>query len=94
MKICPIESFPQLTFYLTDLTVKAFGARHSQTDIICTDGIPIDNQGLQYYKMNDDGVTATFGAGVNLREATTFLRKYKRAFRTVSYNSITCRSVL
>lgn len=70
--------------------MKAFGARHSQTDIICTDGIPIDNQGLQFFKMNDDGVTATFGAGVNLREATTFLRKHGRGFRTTpAYGNIT-----
>lgn len=49
------------------LTVKAFGHRHSATDIICTDGIPVDMQGLQSFKMNDDD-TATFAAGI---KATT-----------------------
>lgn len=40
--------------------------------------------------MNDDGVTATFGAGVNLREATTFLRKNGRGLRTTpAYGNIT-----
>lgn len=63
------------------LTVKAFGIRHSQTDIICTEGIPIDMTGLQSKKMNDDN-TATFGAGLNLREATSFLRLHGRALRT------------
>lgn len=70
--------------------MKAFGSRHSQTDIICTDGIPIDARGLQSYKMHDDGVHATFGAGVNLRDASTFLRKYNRGFRTTpAYGNIT-----
>lgn len=40
--------------------------------------------------MNDDGVTATFGSGVNLREATTFLRKNGRGLRTTpAYGNIT-----
>lgn len=70
--------------------MKAFGARHSQTDIICTDGIPIDNKELQFYQMHEDGVTATFGSGVNLHEATTFLRKSGRGFRTTpAYGNIT-----
>lgn len=71
-------------------TVKAFGARHSQTDIICTEGIPVDLQQLQSFKMNDDGVTATFGAGVNLRDATVFLRNHGRGLRTTpAYGNIT-----
>lgn len=37
--------------------------------------------GLTSKKMNDDN-TATFGAGLNLREATTFLRLHGRGFRT------------
>lgn len=79
-----------LKFFCLDLTVKAFGERHSQTDIICTDGIPIYNGGLQLKKMNEDGVTATFGSGVNLHDASMFLRKYKRGFRTTpAYGNIT-----
>lgn len=40
--------------------------------------------------MNEDGVTATFGAGVILHEASMFLRKFKRAFRTTpAYGNIT-----
>ncbi|KAJ6635226.1 L-gulonolactone oxidase 5 [Pseudolycoriella hygida] len=40
--------------------------------------------------MNDDGVHATFGAGVNLHEATTFLRKHNRGLRTTpAYGNIT-----
>ncbi|KAJ6647385.1 L-gulonolactone oxidase 5 [Pseudolycoriella hygida] len=74
----------------TGTTVKAFGVRHSQTDIICTEGIPVDNQGLQFFKMNADGVTATFGAGVNLRACTEFLRKNGRALKTTpAYGNIT-----
>lgn len=65
-----------------NVTVKAFGKRHSQTDVICTEGIPIDNRGLQFFEMHSDNVTATFGSGVSLREATEFLRKNGRALRT------------
>lgn len=69
--------------------VKAFGARHSQTDIICTEGIPIDNHGLTFYQLNEDG-TATFGAGVTLHDATEFLRNNGRAFRTTpAFGNIT-----
>ncbi len=40
--------------------------------------------------MHDDGVTATFGSGVNLRQATTFLRKHKRGLKTTpAYGNIT-----
>lgn len=71
-------------------TVKAFGARHSQTDIICTEGIPIDVNGIRFFRMNDDGVTATFGAGINLRDATEFLRNHNRGLRnTPAYGNIT-----
>ncbi len=69
--------------------MKAFGERHSQTDIICTEGIPVDNRGLQYFKMNSDG-TATFGAGVSLRACTEFLRKNNRGLKTTpAYGNIT-----
>ncbi len=61
--------------------VKAFGVRHSQTDIICTGGIPIDMTGLKSFVMNADK-TATFGAGTTLREATTFLRSHDRGLKT------------
>lgn len=72
------------------VTVKAFGARHSQTDIICTEGIPIDMHGLRWFKMNSDNVTATFGPGVNLRDATEFLRQHGRGLRTTpAYGNIT-----
>lgn len=59
-------------------TVKAFGKRHSQTDIICTEGIPVDMQGLKSFKLNKDN-TATFGAGVSAFEAGEFLRNHGRA---------------
>ncbi|XP_037034050.1 L-gulonolactone oxidase-like [Bradysia coprophila] len=71
------------------VTVKAFGVRHSQTDIICTEGIPVDMTGIRSMKMNGDN-TASFGAGLNMREATTFLRLHDRAFRTTpAFGNIT-----
>lgn len=72
------------------VTVKPFGARHSQTDIICTEGIPVDVRGIRFSRMNDDGVTATFGSGINIRDATEFLRKNGRGLRTTpAYGNIT-----
>ncbi|KAJ6638939.1 L-gulono-1,4-lactone dehydrogenase, partial [Pseudolycoriella hygida] len=71
------------------ITVKAFGSRHSQTDIICTEGIPVDMTGLQWQKMNADN-TATVGAGTNLHDTTAFLRLYGRAFKTTpAFGNIT-----
>lgn len=70
--------------------VKPFGSRHSQTDIICTEGIPIDMNGLTSRKMNPDNVTATFGAGIILYDAGEFLRQNGRALRTTpAYGGIT-----
>lgn len=72
------------------VTVKAFGARHSQTDIICTDGIPVDMSKLTSCQMNPDGVTATFGPGVFVKDAGEFLLSHGRAFRTTpAYGGIT-----
>lgn len=75
--------------------VKAFGARHSQTDIICTEGIPVDMNGLKSRKMNADGVTATFGPGVTIREAGEYLLTYRRALRTTAaFGNITLGGAL
>lgn len=69
--------------------VKAFGQRHSITDIICTDGIPIDMQSFKSNEMNDDE-TATFGAGVTLQESGDFLLQYERALRVQpAYGNLT-----
>lgn len=69
--------------------VKAFGQRHSITDIICTDGIPIDMRSFMSIKMNDDK-TATFGAGVTLQEAGDFLLQHERALRVLpAYGNLT-----
>lgn len=73
-----------------DVKVKAFGARHSQTDIICTEGIPVEMTKLKSYKMNADNVTATFGSGVTVGEAGQFLLQHRRAFRsTPAFQNIT-----
>ncbi|XP_037051389.1 L-gulonolactone oxidase-like [Bradysia coprophila] len=66
------------------ITIKAFGNRHSQTDIICTDGIPVDMSEYKFFRMNDDNVTATFGPGVTIYEAGEFLLQYRRALRTTA----------
>lgn len=71
------------------LKVKAFGVRHSQTDIICTDGIPVDVTGLAWIRMNADR-TVTVGAGTNMHDTTRFLRTKGRGFKTTpAYGNIT-----
>lgn len=70
--------------------VKAFGARHSQTDIICTEGIPVDMTGLKYFEMDSDNVHATFGSGTTLEEAGELLKQRGRALRvTPAFGPIT-----
>lgn len=72
-----------------NLTTKAYGARHSNTDIICIGGIPIDMTSLKSFQMNSDN-TATFGAGVTVLEAGEFLVNQGRALRnTPAYGNIT-----
>ena len=61
-------------------TVKAFGALHSVTDIVCTDGIAIDMTGVQGMRLNPDN-TADVGAGVNIRDFTDFLMTKGRALQ-------------
>lgn len=69
--------------------VKAFGVRHSQTDIICTEGIPVDMTGIVSKRMNADN-TVTVGAGLTLHDTTQFLRLHGRALRTTpAFGNIT-----
>lgn len=69
--------------------MKAFGERHSTTDIICTDGIPVDMRQLKSFQMNSDK-TATFGAGVSSYEASRFILQYERAFKVMpAFGNIT-----
>lgn len=62
--------------------VKAFGIRHSQTDIIDSEGISIDTGGLKSSQMNSDN-TATFGPGVTVEEACKFLLENGRALQAI-----------
>jgi len=62
-------------------TVKAFGVLHSLTDIICTEGIPVDMRGFGGMELNGDE-SVTVGAGVNLFELTEFLKENGRGLRT------------
>jgi FAD/FMN-containing dehydrogenase len=62
-------------------TCKAFGSLHSATDIICTDGIPIDMSEIGVLRMNSDS-TVTVGAGVSLRTLGDFLMHNGRGLRT------------
>lgn len=61
--------------------VKAFGNQLAQSDLICTEGIPMAIGGLQSIEMNcDDEVTV--GPGVSIYDLTEFLRKNGRELRT------------
>jgi len=63
-------------------TVKAFGSRHSITDVICTEGIPIFMGHINHKQINADG-SATFGAGIELQEAMNFLESQNLSLITV-----------
>ncbi|KAL1925502.1 uncharacterized protein VTP21DRAFT_385 [Calcarisporiella thermophila] len=52
-----------------NLTVKAIANQHSITDVICTDGIPIDVKGLKGVTVSADKMTATIVAGEQLVDA-------------------------
>lgn len=71
------------------VAVKSFGNQQGQTDLICTEGLPMGIGALQSSQMNADN-TATFGAGINLFDCAEFLRKNGRALETLSvYGNIT-----
>jgi L-gulonolactone oxidase len=55
--------------------VKAVGTRHSVTDTICTNGIPVSMIKLNSAILNDDG-SSTFGAGIILEDALKFLQTF------------------
>lgn len=58
----------------TNATVKAIGSRHSLTDVICNQGIPISLRNISYKVVNDDG-TVTVGAGTELKDLLDFLQQ-------------------
>jgi FAD/FMN-containing dehydrogenase len=71
-------SVPQLQALVTSaissgLKVKAIGSRHSLTDVICTPGMPISMLGINYTILGNGGTTVTFGAGIEMIDALTFL---------------------
>lgn len=71
------------------VAVKSFGNQQGQTDLICTEGMPMGIGALQSCKMNADN-TATCGAGINLFDFAEFLRKNGRALETLPvYGNIT-----
>jgi hypothetical protein len=53
--------------------IKPIGQLHSITDIICTSGIPISLKNINHAKINDGGLTASFGAGIELEDALIYL---------------------
>lgn len=71
------------------LAIKSFGNQLAQTDLICTEGIPMGISALQSCILNADK-TATCGPGVNLFDLGEFLRKNDRALATLPvYGNIT-----
>ena len=56
--------------------VKAIGARHSISDIICTVGIPISMAKFNQMALNEDR-SATFGAGTQIYDALEFLESHR-----------------
>jgi len=75
--------------FKTGGAIKPLGARHSVTDIICTEGTPVSMENFKIMLMNQDG-TATFGAGVTFGEAHSFLETNGRSLiQSPFYNGIT-----
>lgn len=62
--------------------VKAFGHRHSVTDIICTNGIPVDMGAFKSFSYDPNTQRVTLGAGIQLYDATRQLKAFGRALRT------------
>jgi FAD/FMN-containing dehydrogenase len=76
-------------------TCKAFGALHSITDIVCTEGIAIDMTGIRQMKMSRDGTTVMVGAGVSIRDLTDFLMIIGRALRGIpGFGNVTVGGVV
>ncbi len=67
------------------VAVKAFSHMRSQSDLICTAGIPISIGNLTFTKMNRDK-TVTFGAAVKLYDCFEFLRKHDRSLAILPVN--------
>lgn len=73
--------------------VKAYGARHSSTDIICTDGIPIDMHGIQDMSL-DHKFRVTVGAGVTVGAMTEYLAKHGRGLPIIpAFQNITGKPI-
>jgi FAD/FMN-containing dehydrogenase len=71
------------------VTVKAYGSRHSSTDIICTDGIPVDMHGLHDMSL-DDSYIVTVGAGATVGDLAEFLASHGRGFPIIpAFQNIT-----
>lgn len=58
-------------------TVKSVGSRHSITDVICTDGIPMSMENIKYTIANNDE-TATVGGGAEMKSVLEFLHARNR----------------
>jgi FAD-dependent oxidoreductase len=54
--------------------VKVIGNRHSITDVICTDGIPINLKNFNKVTVNKETMTATIGTGLDLIDALDKLK--------------------
>ena len=77
------------------VTVKALGARHSTTDIICTEGIPVDMRHFRALSYNAADQTVTAGAGATLREVCAFAAGAGRGFRALpGFGAITVGGAL
>lgn len=56
--------------------IKVVGSRHSITDAICTDGIPIHMKHFDKISVNKEEGTVTLGAGLELMDAMDRLMKF------------------
>ncbi|CAL8121300.1 unnamed protein product [Orchesella dallaii] len=80
---------------LKNLTVKAIGNLNSITDIICTDGIPINMEKINHISYDREKGLATVGAGSTLEHLTTQLHRVGRALEGMpAFSGITIGGAL
>ncbi|KAI9306147.1 hypothetical protein BJ944DRAFT_248453 [Cunninghamella echinulata] len=75
--------------------VRVVGSRHSVTDTICTDGIPLHLDHFQKVTVNSDQQTATIESGIELQDAIEALHQKGYALQQMpSFGAITVGGAL
>lgn len=79
------------TAIIANQTVKLIGSRHSITDVICTDGIPVSTKHINYTLFDSDcSDTVTVGSGAELKDVLEYLHQFgKTLIHVPAFGGIT-----